>query len=92
MEAQEHVDANAPDGKGKGSKARKKPGAKTPTEGTGKRSLNLRVDDETYERLTIHAMKRRATISDLVMEFARVHLREFSVHRNGQRNSDGGQD
>jgi hypothetical protein len=72
-------------------KARKKPGTKTPTEGTVKRSLNLRVDDATYERLTVHAMKRRATISELVMEFARVHLKEYSVHRNAQRSSDSGQ-
>jgi hypothetical protein len=91
MEPKEHVDADAPEVKVKGPKARKKPGTKTPTEGTVKRSLNLRVDDATYERLTVHAMKRRATISELVMEFAKVHLTQYSVHRNGQRSPDSEQ-
>lgn len=90
MESQERVDSSVLEAKGKEPKARKKTGAKTPTESTGKRSLNLRVDDETYERLTIHAMKRRTTISDLVMELAKNSLREFSVHRVGVRSEGQG--
>jgi hypothetical protein len=55
------------------------------------RSLNLRVDAETYERLTIHAMKRRGTISGVVMELAKAHLREYTMpHRVGQRGGDAG--
>lgn len=90
MDTQDHADLNAPDAKGKGVKARR-PKAGKPAADAGKRSLNLRVDDETYERLTIHALRRRTTISGLVMDLARDNLREFSIHRNGTRGEGQGQ-
>jgi hypothetical protein len=90
VEPQEHVDGNAPEAKVRGARTRRRATAKAPTDAADKRSLNLRVDTETYERLTIHAMKRRTTISDLVMEFAKDHLREFSMpHRIGVRSEQG---
>ena len=85
--AQGHVDANASADNPKSIKARRRPPAR-PAD-TGKRSLNLRVDDDTYERLTVHAIKQRKTISELVIEFAKNHLREYSVHRNGARTEPG---
>ena len=82
MEVQEPVDANAPEAKGKATRTRKRPGAKAPAE-TGKRSLNLRIDQDSYRRLSIHALMRDSTISDLVMEFAQS-LKEYSMpHRIG---------
>ncbi|MGE5755410.1 MAG: hypothetical protein ACM35G_06815, partial [Planctomycetaceae bacterium] len=63
-------------------KTRRKASAKAPTE-NGKRSLNLRIDQDSYRRLSIHALMRDSTISDLVMEFAQT-LREYSMpHRIG---------
>jgi hypothetical protein len=87
MESENHVDVSAPEAKAKGGRARRPRGAKPPTDTGAKRSLNLRVDDETYERLTIHAMRRRTTISALVMDLSREHLREFSIHRIGDRSA-----
>lgn len=84
MSAQEDVDMNAVEGKGKGARARKRTAAKAPAE-SGKRSLNLRIDEESYRRLSIHALMRptHTTISDLVMEYAST-LREYSMpHRIG---------
>ena len=82
MYVQDHVDANLPEAKGKATRTRRRSGAKTPTE-TGKRSLNLRIDQDSYRRLSIHALMRDSTISDLVMEFAQS-LKEYSMpHRIG---------
>lgn len=76
MESQNYADVSAPEAKGKATRARRPRGAKPPSD-TSKRSLNLRVDDETYERLHVHALRRRQTVSELVMELARANLREF---------------
>lgn len=82
METQDHVDVNLPEAKGKATRTRKRTGAKAPTD-NGKRSLNLRIDQESYRRLSIHALMRDSTISDLVMEFAST-LRDWSMpHRIG---------
>src|SRR5512147_1771530 len=77
IEVQEHVDENLPEAKGKTTRTRRKASAKAPTE-NGKRSLNLRIDQDSYRRLSIHALMRDSTISDLVMEFAQT-LREYSM-------------
>lgn len=57
-----------------------------------KRSLNLRIDDDVYERLTVHAMKGRTTISDLVSTLAREHCRDYAIHRVGARGDRSGED
>jgi hypothetical protein len=88
VESQEHGDANAPEGKARGARTRRRTTAKAPTD-NGKRSLNLRIDEDSYRRLSVHALMRNATISELVMEFARDHLREFSIHRNAARSEQG---
>ncbi|WP_435022779.1 hypothetical protein TA3x_005855 (plasmid) [Tundrisphaera sp. TA3] len=80
------VDAVEP--KGKSSRPRKRPSAKVET---GRRSLNLRVDEAVYEKLTIHAMKRHMTISDLVGELATNGLRDYGIHRLGQRGGGSGE-
>ena len=81
MDGKEAIDIDATEGKGKGSKARKRTPA-TPIRKDNKRSLNLRIDEESHERLAVHALRRKTTISALVEGFAREHLREFSIHRN----------
>jgi hypothetical protein len=85
METQDRMDISAADAKGKATKTRKRASAKASTEAPGKRSLNLRIDDDSYKRLSVHALMRNSTISDLVMEFARS-LKEYSMpHRIGAR-------
>jgi hypothetical protein len=88
MEVQEHPDANAPEGRTKGARTRKRATVKASTD-VGKRSLNLRIDEDSYKRLSIHALMKNKTMSDLVMEFAQTHLREFSIHRNAARSEQG---
>jgi hypothetical protein len=88
MEAKEQGDVDAPEGKPKGARTRKRPTAKAPTE-AGKRSLNLRIDEDSYKRLSVHALMKNKTMSELVMEFAQTHLREFSIHRHGARTEQG---
>jgi hypothetical protein len=88
MDVQEPVGRDAPGAKGKGTGARKRVGVKTPVE-NAKRSLNLRVDDDSYRRLNIHALMRDKTVSELVMEFAQG-LREYSMpHRLGGKAEPG---
>ena len=81
MDVKNDIDIDATEDKGKGSKARKRPSS-TPVRKDNKRSLNLRIDEESHERLAVHALRRKTTISALVEGFARDHLREFSIHRN----------
>jgi predicted HicB family RNase H-like nuclease len=83
MEGTDAIDVNAETAKAKGGKTRRRANAKPPE--SGKRSLNLRIDDDSYERLAVHALRRKTTISELVMEFARTQLREFSIHRNASK-------
>ena len=89
VQAHDPFDLDATEAKSKGPKARKRAGAKTPIEGNGKRSLNLRIDDDSYRRLNIHALMRNKTVSELVMEFAQG-LREYSMpHRIGGKPEQG---
>ena len=87
MESQEHVDGNAPEAKSRRGSTRRRPTAKAPAE-NGKRSLNLRIDEDSYRRLSVHALMRNATISSLVEGYAQS-LKEFSIHRNAARSEQG---
>jgi hypothetical protein len=51
----------------------------------GKRSLNLSLPLEDYERLAVHALRLDTTISELVCKLARDHLREFHITRTPTR-------
>lgn len=82
MDAQDHLDISAPEDKGRAARARRKPSARAPGD-AGKRSLNLRIDTDTYERLHVHALRRRLTISELVMDISKTHLREYFISRHG---------
>ncbi len=65
---------------------------KPPAADAPKRSLNLRIDAESHQRLTIHAVMKNTTVSELVMGYART-LKEFRVSRYGeagQGGADGG--
>ncbi len=86
MEGQEVMPEGLQEDKGKSKNARRRTSAK-PTE-VEKRSLNLRVDEATYQRLTVHALMKRTTISELVMGYAREHLREYSIHRVGGKGTE----
>lgn len=59
-------------------------GRRKPASGE-KRSLNLSLPEGDYERLAIHALRQRLTISDLVAKLAREHLREFHIARTAGR-------
>jgi hypothetical protein len=83
MESIAGIDENAETATPKPGKVRRRANAKASVAENGKRSLNIRVDEDTYERLAIHALRRKTTISELVMEFAKTQLREFTIHRNG---------
>ncbi len=85
MEVNEAIDVNVIEPKSKTPKTRRR--ANTKPDSSGKRSLNIRIDDDTYERLAVHALRRKTTISALVMEYARTHLREFSIHRNSTKDA-----
>lgn len=89
MDAKEQGDVDATEGKAKGGRTRRKASAKASIEAGGKRSLNLRIDEDSYRRLSIHALMKNKTMSDLVMEFAQGHLREFSVHRHARTEQEG---
>jgi hypothetical protein len=53
----------------------------------GKRSLNLSLPLEDYERLAVHALRLDTTISELVCKLAREHLREFHITRTPSRDA-----
>jgi hypothetical protein len=85
VDVNEHNDVNATEVKSKAAKVRRR--ATTKADTSGKRSLNIRIDDDTYERLAVTAIRKKTTISALVMEFAKTHLREFSIHRNATKDA-----
>jgi hypothetical protein len=60
--------------------------AKPSNEGRGKRSINLSLPIEDYERFVLHAMKKtNGNISELVCQLGREHLREFHITRTPSR-------
>jgi hypothetical protein len=70
-------------GRGKGVR---KPKPKTPGEPKGKRSLNLSMPIEDYERFMLHAMKMtNGNISELVCKLGREHLRDYHITRTPNR-------
>jgi len=70
------------------SKRAGKPKAKPAKADTGKRSINLSLPIEVYERLLIHAMKQtNGNISELVSRLATEHLRDFHIARTATRPS-----
>jgi hypothetical protein len=89
MEAGDPSGMDAGDDKSKPARTRRRTGGKTPTPEVGKRSLNLRIDDDSYQRLSVHALMRKKTVSELVMEFAQGQLREYVVHRRSAGGPDG---
>lgn len=91
MDTIEHVDTATVVGKRTATKTRKRTAAKPDgrPEKDARRALNLRIDEDTYERLSLHALYRRTTISELVMEFARTHLREVYIARSPGRTGAG---
>jgi len=74
------IATNEPRGKGR-TKAKTKP----TSEAKSKRSLNLSLPPEDYERLAIHALRLDTTISELVSKLAREHCREFHITRTASR-------
>lgn len=66
------------------SKGRKHGRAKPAGDGRGKRSLNLSLPYEDYERLAIHALDEDRTVSEVVSELARAHLRRVHLTRRSE--------
>jgi hypothetical protein len=86
MSAQEPMSAQSSTSKSKTSKKSK---PKPTSESKGKRSLNLSIHQDTYERLMIHAMRQtKGNISDLVERLATDHLREFHLTRTPTRTGE----
>lgn len=67
------------------SKPARKSKGKAADTAKGKRSLNLSLPYEDYERLAIHALREDTTISELVCKLAREHLRDYHISRTGSR-------
>ncbi len=76
--------AMAPANAAKG-RAPRKAKAKPAIEGKGKRSLNLSLDWETYQRLALHALDLDTTISAIVTQLANTHLRRVHMTRTPMR-------
>jgi hypothetical protein len=66
------------------AKAPRKAKGKAAVEPKGKRSLNLSLPVEDYERLAIHALRENITISDLVSRLARDHCRDYHITRTAR--------
>jgi hypothetical protein len=86
MEGNDQGVENVSEGKIKGRRVAK---PKSPERTNGKRSLNLSIPTEDHERLAIHALRRNLTISEIVSQLAREHLREFHITTTPQRNGKG---
>jgi hypothetical protein len=82
MEADPLTHSPSTEGKPKPAKTRKGKPADRPI---GKRSLNLSLPLDDYERLAVHALRLDTTISELVCKLAREHLREFHITRTPSR-------
>jgi hypothetical protein len=85
MDAQELVSTSATAPK---SKPARKSKPKPAVDSKGKRSLNLSLPQEDYERLAIHAMRLDIHISELVSRLAREHCREFHITRTATRSGE----
>ena len=70
------------------SKSPRKPKSKPATGDKSKRSLNLSLPHEDYQRLALHALDRDMTISELVSELARTHLRSVHITRTATRTTN----
>ncbi len=86
MEGHEQGVENASEGKSRRAKTAK---PKSPERANGKRSLNLSIPTEDYERLAVHGLRRNLTISEIVSQLAREHLREYHITTTPQRNGKG---
>jgi hypothetical protein len=82
MEAIEPLTTSSDPSKGKSSRKVK---GKSAVEPKGKRSLNLSLPHDDYQRLAVHALDEGKTISDLVCELARTHLRRVHLARTPTR-------
>jgi hypothetical protein len=82
MQGNQPIDNNASDGK---AKATRKAKPKPINEGKGKRSINLSLPMEDYERFALHALKlTNGNISELVCQLGRQHLRDFHITRTAK--------
>jgi hypothetical protein len=78
MEPIEPIDKPADKPTNKPAKPRK---VKSTDKPIGKRSLNLSITSEVYERLAVHALADDRTISDIVSDLVVTHLRRVHLTR-----------
>ncbi len=71
--------------KGKPTRTAKGKPAESPR---GKRSLNLSLPYEDYQRLALHALDQDTTMSEIVSSLARTHLRSVHLTRTSTRPTD----
>lgn len=71
-------------------KAPRKAKGKAAVEPKGKRSLNLSLPVEDYERLAIHALREDITISELVSRLARENCRDYHITRTARASDNEG--
>jgi hypothetical protein len=70
-------------------KSTRKAKPKSANEVRGKRSINLSLPIDDYERFVLHAMKMtNGNISELVCHLGRTHLRDYHISRTPK--NDGG--
>jgi hypothetical protein len=86
MHGNDAIDNTAVDPKPKPTrKAKPKPS----NEGRGKRSINLSLPIDDYERFVLHAMKMtNGNISELVCHLGRTHLRDYHISRTPKNDGD----
>ncbi len=69
-------------------KTTRKAKSKPANEVRGKRSINLSLPIDDYERFVLHAMKMtNGNISELVCQLGRTHLRDFHITRTPTRDA-----
>jgi hypothetical protein len=82
-----------PDG-AKAGKPKKQRAAKEPVPaGAPKEYCNLYISGAAFDRLGVHALKRRRTKSEIVEELINTHLKTYVIHTHGQgdgENQDAG--
>jgi hypothetical protein len=83
MQGNDAIDNPAIEAKAKTTRKAK---AKPSHDAKGKRSINLSLPVEDYERFVLHAMKMtNGNISELVCRLGREHLRDYHVTRTPTR-------
>jgi hypothetical protein len=76
--------------KGRRATPAKRASGKKATKAAPKRAVKLMLEDEVYEVLAVHGIRRKLNLSALVSALVREHLTDWSVHaRPGSKGGSG---